>query len=303
VALLGLDYAGGRPGGATIAAAGYGFVVRYLSSGGASLPGKLLTPEEYADLQAHGVRIVANWETTADRMKSGFAAGAADARAALAQLQKIGHPADRPVYFSCDFDATPADQAAINDYLHGAASVIGVERVGIYGGYWPVKRALDAGAARWAWQTGAWSGGNIDPRIHIYQRIGFVTVGGVQCDVNEARKDDFGQHPVPTKQTKGTEVGLQNFPLPAGEGIIKLICPVGSASAITAQAWISMSVIDGTGDVTVWVQRDNAGLAKWDVTLTKDQRWWRQLLDGTTQMTVAWKTTAPLGLALETQAK
>jgi hypothetical protein len=191
--VLGLDYAGGRPGGAAIRSAGYEFVCRYLSDGGSSLPGKLLTPAEYADLRAHGVAVVVNWETFADRMKAGFDAGVADARRADAQARAAGHPGDRPIMFSADWDASPADQARIDDYLHGAASVVTGARVGVYGSYYVCKRCLDNGTARWAWQTGAWSGGQREPRAHIYQRIGYVTVGGIQCDVNEALQDDFGQ--------------------------------------------------------------------------------------------------------------
>lgn len=191
--ILGLDFADGRPGAANIINAGYGFVCRYLSSGGSGLPGKQLLPWEADDYRNHGVDIVANWETTADRMKYGWGAGVADATMALAQVVACGGPSNRPIYFSADWDATESDQGPIDDYLRGAASVIGVEQVGIYGGYWPVKRALDNGTALWAWQTGAWSGGNEDPRINIYQRIGYAWVGGVECDVNEARTTDFGQ--------------------------------------------------------------------------------------------------------------
>ncbi|MCX4091858.1 glycoside hydrolase domain-containing protein [Nocardia sp. alder85J] len=190
---LGLDYAGGRPGGAAIAAAGYTFVVRYLSDGGPGLPGKLLTPAEADDLRANHIDIVGNWETTATRMLDGYDAGAHDAEAALAQVLACGGSAGRPVYFSADFDATPAQQVPIDAYLRGAGTVLQPANVGIYGGYWPVSRALDNGTAAWAWQTGAWSGGNIDSRVNLYQRIGFVWVGGVECDENEAHTDDFGQ--------------------------------------------------------------------------------------------------------------
>jgi hypothetical protein len=193
---LGLDYAGGLPGAAAIKKAGYRFVCRYLTPGGPGLPGKLLTPEEYADLQAHGIAAVVNWETSATRMLDGYNAGVADAEAAETRIRAVGHPLDRPVFFSADFDATPAQQAEIDDYLRGVASVLGADRVGIYGSYNVVKRCLDNHTARWAWQTAAWSRGQVEPRIHIYQRITSATVGGVECDVNEALKlPDFGQHP------------------------------------------------------------------------------------------------------------
>lgn len=189
---LGLDYAGGVPRSEKIREAGYTFVVRYLTSGGASLPGKLLTRREADAHRANGVDIVANYESWADRMLDGYAAGRIDAAKGQDTINACGG-GDEDIYFSADWDATEAQQAAINEYLDGAASLIGRERVGIYGGYWPVKRALDAGKASKAWQTGAWSGGRVDPRINIFQRIGFVNVDGVQCDENVAMTEDFGQ--------------------------------------------------------------------------------------------------------------
>ena len=190
---LGLDYAGGRPGGRAIRDAGYTFAVRYLSEGGSALPGKLLTPAEAEDLRANGVSIAVVWETTANRMLGGRSAGIADASAARGQIERCGGPEDRPVYFAADWDATPAQQAQINAYLEGAASVVGLENTGIYGGYWPLSRAKQAGLASWFWQTEAWSGTNRLDGRQLHQRTGFVTVGGVQCDVDEALSDDFGQ--------------------------------------------------------------------------------------------------------------
>ncbi|WP_051179429.1 DUF1906 domain-containing protein [Nocardia concava] len=197
---FGLDYAAGRPAPSAIKAAGYDFVVRYLSDGGPTLPGKLLTPAEADDLRAQGISIVSNWETTAARMLDGYGAGVTDARAALARVLRCGGRADRPIYFSADFDATPQQQVPINEYLDGAASVIGRANVGIYGGFWPVSRALDTGTASWAWQTVAWSGGNIDPRISIYQTGEQVVVDGVECDVNQTDRADFGQWDVETEE-------------------------------------------------------------------------------------------------------
>lgn len=194
----GLDYAGGRIRGASLSANGIYFVCRYLSSGGASLPYKQLSAEEFADLVANGIQVVFNWETTSTMMLGGQPQGVQDAQAALNYIQGLpGVPAGyHPVvYFSADFDATPAQQTPINAYLQAAAGVLGgVEHVGIYGGYWPLSRALDAGVCKWAWQTEAWSGGNIDSRINIMQRnsLGYETIDGVQCDIDEAHTTDIG---------------------------------------------------------------------------------------------------------------
>jgi len=201
--MLGLDYSGGRPSGAAVARAGYGFVVRYLANG---LSGRVdLSAGEVSDMRANGVAVALIWERKIigqpDRATEGHGAGVADAQAAVAQADAVGLP-DNPIYFCVDFDIPDyspgnADARAklgpVGDYFEGVLSVLPRDRVGVYGGFFAVSRALDAGLAQWAWQTAAWSGGQEDPRLHLFQRVGTVTVDGVDCDVNEARKDDFGQ--------------------------------------------------------------------------------------------------------------
>jgi hypothetical protein len=193
---LGVDYAGGRISGADLKAAGVSFVCRYLSDGGANLPNKMLTPAEASDLLANGIQIVSNWETTAQMMLGGYAQGITDAGQARNQMVACGGPGGATIYFSCDFDEAPNQQAAINAYLQACCDVLGGPgHVGVYGGYWPVLRALNAGVAAYAWQTEAWSGGNVDSRVAIIQRnqVGYKTIGGVQCDINESHATDIGQ--------------------------------------------------------------------------------------------------------------
>jgi hypothetical protein len=129
-------------------------------------------------------------------MDGGAAQGRADAQRALAYHFAAGGPPNPVIYFSCDYDAPPRDQANINAYLAAASAVLGGPQFcGIYGGYWVVKRALDAGVCRFGWQTEAWSGGNVDPRINILQRNsrGYMWVDGVPCDYDEAHTDYIGQ--------------------------------------------------------------------------------------------------------------
>jgi hypothetical protein len=299
--LLGLDYAGGVPHPTAITDAGYGFVCRYLTSGGPGLPGKLLTPGEFTALQAAGIAVVVNWETTADRMRAGHDAGIADAESADTTATFLGVPSDRPIYFSADWDAAPVDQAAIDAYLTGAASVIGARRVGVYGSYYAVQRCLDNGTAQWAWQTAAWSGGQIEPRAHIYQRIGFATVGGVQCDVNEARQIDFGQHPY------SSPLGVPDMPsgvIASGPQTTKLVMPIGpSVSALVAKGWLSLASSEN-GTAQVWIQGPKGGIGPMnDITLIKDQRWWMELPDGTDQMTVHTNSAGSVGWCLELQSR
>lgn len=198
--MLGLDYSGGRPRGAAVRAAGYGFVVRYLENGLVSSRVNI-TAAEFADMRANGIAVALVWESQARRAMGGHDAGVQDATRAARAAAAIG-AAGWPIYLAIDFDIPDfaansrdprAKLGACGDYLAGAVSVLGRGRTGVYGGFYAVSRALDAGLVTFAWQTAAWSGGQTDQRIHLFQRIGTVTVDGVPCDVNEARKDDFGQ--------------------------------------------------------------------------------------------------------------
>lgn len=211
--MLGLDYSAGRPSGAAIRAAGYGFVVRYLDNGLDS--GRVnINAAEFADLRAAGVAVALVWESQAERAAQGRAAGEADAAAALAAASAIG-ASGWPIYFAVDFDLpdygpASADARAklgpVGAYLLACQNTVLPWRMGVYGGYWAVSRALDAGLTRYAWQTAAWSGGHVDGRIHLFQRIGTVTVAGTACDVNEQHQDQFGQGaavaPAPTKKRR-----------------------------------------------------------------------------------------------------
>ncbi|MFR0351777.1 glycoside hydrolase domain-containing protein [Streptomyces sediminimaris] len=208
----GLDYAWSHPGGAAVKAAGKKFACRYLSPDRS----KNLSRAEADDLAAHGVSSVVVWESTAKRPLSGKSAGAEDAKAAAAQAAACGMPSSRPIYFAVDFDATPGQQTAINAYLDGAASVLGRARVGVYGGYYVVKRALDGGHAKWAWQTFAWSGGQWDKRAAIRQGKQ-ASIGGVSCDLNTALADDYGQWmPGITPQEDDMQLGDQ---VPLGDWV------------------------------------------------------------------------------------
>jgi hypothetical protein len=186
----GVDYSWARPSPAGLHAAGYTFAVRYLSY---DTTGKNLTISEARALQAAGVDVVANWEYGARDALSGHARGVSDAQEALRQATAAGMPAGRPIYFSVDFDATEAQQAAINNYFDGVASVLGHARTGAYGGYYPIKRLFDAGKIAWGWQTYAWSGGQWDSRAQLRQTLNGVTIAGGAYDIDEAQTNDFGE--------------------------------------------------------------------------------------------------------------
>ncbi len=189
----GLDFAWGWPGDRqgiadfirAIQEGGYEFVFRYLSTDDS----KNLHHAEAKALSDAGIWIGVVWETTATRAGDGYGAGRSDAKAAELQAQACGMPAGRPIYFAVDYDAAGSD---VEQYFHGVASVLTPERAGVYGGIRVVAYLLDAGLVHYAWQASAWSAGQWDPRAHVRQ-YEQRTVGGVDCDVNTARKPDFGQ--------------------------------------------------------------------------------------------------------------
>jgi hypothetical protein len=98
-----------------------------------------------------------------------------------------------PVYFACDFDATPGQQAAIDDCLRGCASVLGIERTGIYGGYWIVSRCAANGTAKWFAQTSAWSGGQWFAGNHLEQYDYNVYINNTNVDAVRAMQANYGQ--------------------------------------------------------------------------------------------------------------
>jgi peptidoglycan hydrolase-like protein with peptidoglycan-binding domain len=190
--MRGIDYAWSnpKPNMSTLKSLGVGFIARYLSPD----PSKNLTVAEKNAAVAAGLAVVVVWESSANRALSGFAAGVADAQAADAQVKALGMTGD-PIHFAADFDASAAQQAAINAYLDGAASVIGKARVGLYAGFYPLSRAFNAGKITYGWQTYAWSGGQWDARAQLRQVQNGVTVAGQSADWDESMAADFGQWP------------------------------------------------------------------------------------------------------------
>lgn len=185
--MKGLDYSSGRPDLKKAKTLGYGFVIRYLFP-----PLKGATKAEATAIRAAGLGLVVVYESYAGRALEGQAAGAADGKTALAFARAIGFPDSRPLYFAVDFAGTVAQQPAIDAYLRGAASVIGAERVGVYGSYYVVERCYANETAQWFWQTRGWSSGKVSTHTHCYQYLNGQAVAGANVDLNESKQDDFG---------------------------------------------------------------------------------------------------------------
>lgn len=193
MALEGVDYAfPPRPRPSELARLGKKFVVRY---GGPGTANKWITAAEAQELTAADIKIVANAEGSASGMLGGRSVGINWATSADAHFRSIGMPATpkRPIFLSVDFEVTSSQWPTVREALNGAASVIGLDRVGVYGGRNAIRWAHRDGVARWFWQTYAWSYGTWEPNTHMQQYRNGVRIDGADCDLNRALTADFGQ--------------------------------------------------------------------------------------------------------------
>lgn len=177
----GVDFSWARPGGAAIAEAGNQFVFRYVPYEGDG--GKGLTADEVADYHAHQLGIGLVFESTASRHLLGYGAGVVDAQAAEAGRKSIGYPDNLPIYFAVDFDAQSNQMNAIDQYQAGAASVLGKDRVGIYGSYDVIEHCHLNDSAAYFWQTYAWSRGREHPFYDYLQYENGVALNSGEVDL------------------------------------------------------------------------------------------------------------------------
>jgi glycoside hydrolase-like protein len=189
MAIQGVDYSWGRPDPRELFRLGKRFAVRYLSY---DTSGKNLTKAEADRLSAAGLSIVSNWENAAGDQLGGYNRGAIHASEAARLHKACGGPAGRPIYFSVDFDASTSQLATCYNYLRGAASVIGWDRVGVYGGYRTINYMRDRGV-KWLWQTYAWSSGQWAAGTHLQQYHNGVKLAGADTDLDRAMQTDYGQ--------------------------------------------------------------------------------------------------------------
>lgn len=186
----GVDYSTDRPSPAGLAAAGKHFAARYIGPG---TDDKHLTVAERNALWNHGLDVVLLVEGAAGDALQGRAMGVRHARLALDQADALGVPDDRPIYFAADKDLTPLTWPGVAQYLLGAASVVGLARVGIYGEADAMWWAARDRVARWFAQTYAWSSGIWVPHNHIEQYRNHVALAGGTVDLCRALQVDYGQ--------------------------------------------------------------------------------------------------------------
>ena len=190
----GCDYSYDWPGIPALKATGKKFVCRYLTGAtDAAYGSKNLTRREADELQAAGLDLCSNYETTVGFMLEGYDSGAKRAAAAWKQHKACGGPDGRPIYFSLDMNATYNQWKQAREFLKGAASAIGWSQVGMYGGLFQVDWAHDELGMRWLWQALGWSYNQVSPHIVLRQYRNGVTLGSGTVDYDRALVDDYGQ--------------------------------------------------------------------------------------------------------------
>lgn len=196
------DYAAGVLKAADIKAAGALGAIRYVSDRRPNaqwMLGKPIQLSEARDLYQAGLKIVSNYQfgkaDTADWL-GGQAAGVTHATRGWELHTAAGGPVGAPIYVSIDDNPTLEQyKQQVAPYLRAWESVIGHQRVGIYGNSTTIEWALQDGLGSWFWQHN-WGTpqGYIHPEAHLHQfEIDARSVAGVGVDLNDILKPQFGQ--------------------------------------------------------------------------------------------------------------
>lgn len=134
---------------------GVRFAGRYL---GPVSWGKTITKSEAELLLGEGVAILLCYESVAERMRGGAAAGAEDGQLVAYHAQQLGVPAGTAIFFACDYNAPQGDLILCENYVKAAQAALGgVYEAGVYGPEKVVSFLSDRGSCFKFWQCVAWS--------------------------------------------------------------------------------------------------------------------------------------------------
>ncbi|MFD6699676.1 MULTISPECIES: peptidoglycan-binding protein [unclassified Microbacterium] len=219
---FGVDFSEARPTPATLKARGVAFVPRYLwnplyQDGRIN---KGISAAEHQGYMDAGIAVPLIYEEDGTELKGGYAAGVKAAQEAERHRLREGIPA-RPVYFNVDYDAPEADHPAILAALDGAATVIGLQRVGLYGPYGIIRAAFNAGKIAFGMQCFAWSQGQWDPRAQLRQWSNGQW--GNSVDFQWAMAAEYGQTPVQVVPPVDPKPDPEPEPPTDLSGIMKLL--------------------------------------------------------------------------------
>lgn len=213
-----LDFSSGPPSAASIRAAGHEGCVLYISKGRESwMTGKSPSREYLDALDEAGLKFafVFQFREGGSMAKGdagrGYDGGVADATEARDRLNEL-HCAGHPVYFAVDWDITPPEwNSRVVEYFRGAVSVLGQDRVGVYGHSRVVHWAMEDNVVAQVepgrvlgWVTQSWESRNEDgsPKGRDYATIfqdkhGVPGPDGVEVDENLVFHEEWGWRAIP----------------------------------------------------------------------------------------------------------
>ena len=259
-----VDYASGPPSAAAIKAAGHIGAVRYLSPprpGTESwMTGKPVHRAELDDFDANGLKMAMVWQFGKDDdadVKRGYDGGVEDAKAAQAQLDAI-QASGHPVIFAVDYNIQLHEWNSYGvEYFRGAASVLGKQRVGVYGHsrlcHWAGPEddvVAQVAPGRWfCWVTKAWSNGHTGSDYAVlYQRVVDTAdnpgpvIDGVTVDVNDVLFPEWGwrsfdeyQQSMPRQTVDWSKIDTDIKPNPNHRGDPTFLADVLRAFGVTVE--------------------------------------------------------------------
>jgi LmbE family N-acetylglucosaminyl deacetylase len=144
-------------------------------------------PEAYQRHRDSGRVVLLVHEKDTNDVARGFDGGVTDAQVAEADRIGIDAPDNSVIFFCADrwLSGIPIETAM--SYLDGAASVLGVDRVGAYGFRDFIRAAHNGGHARWKWLCGAAPTDDevVDLGLHLYQYNNeTLTINGLVADLD-----------------------------------------------------------------------------------------------------------------------
>lgn len=174
---------------ANLAKNGVKYVGRYL----AHSSWKALNVGEVANIKAAGLQIFSIYESNSTQ-ESYFssAKGKSDALDAINLAKAIGQPTNTAIYFTVDYDAQASDLPAILAYFKAVKANLVGYKVGAYGSFTVLNYLHENKVADYWFQTMAWSNGQRNKFLHIYQYQCDKQFAGVNVDLDNLEQTDVG---------------------------------------------------------------------------------------------------------------
>lgn len=237
MATRGVDFSYDKPGATALKAAGFSFVVGYVSPSS----GKNLTKAQIHNYHSAHLNVGIVYEDHGtEPLHPGLAPGIV--RLGNSQMDALGAPLTTTMY--CAMDRQVAGSATAAFFREAAR--LSKRPIGVYGSFAVVKYLMSNRILKYGWQTYAWSGGNLYGAAQVYQYSNNHHVAGGTVDYNYQEHSDAGfwlWSPTPVVHPPVTvPVGTHKYPLLPRSGILKYSShPRFSAYAKSVQRKLSVN--------------------------------------------------------------